>query len=728
MNKHQRRAIWQQSSAHQSPGVGVQDMFADALRHHQAGRLVKAERRYRQLLVTYPGSYPEVHMNLGLALLQQGKLDEAAISYQKALDLRPNDLEGLLNLGNILGDLGKPDQAIACYRKAIVFSPDFAEVHNSLGITLHGLGRLDEAIASYSRALEIKPDFVMALDNLASALMAQGKSAAALNVAKRALESCERAIAFKLDDADAFYNRGNILQRLNRFDMAVASYDRVVALDARHAQAFCNRGIALNQLGRFEEARASLSRAVAIAPGLAEAQFGLCMAELPILYETEEEITTRRAAYARRLKVLCAAVEQHPQLVRGVGTSQPFYLAYQGMNDRDLQALYGSTICRLMARRYPQVPLASRPADSEPIRIGIVSGFFRDHTVWKVMIRGWLGQLDRHRFRLFGYHTGAAQDAETRWASTRCERLVQGPLSIDGWRAAIAADAPHVLIYPEVGMDPVAAALAAQRLAPVQCNSWGHPDTSGLPTLDYFLGSDLMEPADGEAHYTERLVRLPNLSIYYEPIEAQPVPMTRRDLGLRADSVAFWCCQSLFKYLPQSDPVFPRIAREVGDCQFAFVQYQGGAGITDLLRRRLDRAFAAVGLEADEYCVFLPRLDWNGFISASGQFDVFLDSIHWSGGNTTLESLSHNLPIVTLEGPLMRGRQSAAILRRIGVTETTAATMDDYVAIATRMAKDGSWRAAIKARIAANKHRIYRDSNCMAKLEAFLERAAREGA
>ncbi len=701
-------------------------MFAEALRHHQAGRLVEAEQRYRQILAANPGhALPEAHMNLGYALLQQGKLEEAATSYRHSLELAPGNVLVLLNLGNILGDLGRADEAIACYGEALALDPDFPDVHNSLGVALASLGRLDEAIARYHRALAIEPDLVMALDNLASALTAQGRPEAALSVAKRALESCDRAIALKPRDADAFFNRGNIQYRLDRFDEAVENYDRVIALDSRHAQAFCNRGIALNQLGRFEKARASFRRAVELAPSLAEAQFGLCMAELPILYQSEEEITTRRVAYARRLKVLCAAIEQSPQLARGVGSSQPFYLAYQGMNDRDLQALYGSTICRLMAKRYPQALLASPPADSEPVRIGIVSGFFREHTVWKLMIKGWLGQLDRHRFRLFGYHTGAAQDAETRWASARCERFVQGPLSMESWRAAIAADAPHVLIYPEVGMDPVAAALAAQRLALVQCNSWGHPDTSGLPTLDYFLSSDLMEPADGGAHYTERLVRLPNLSIYYEPVDARPVPMTRRDLGLRADGVAFWCGQSLYKYLPQFDSVLPRIAREVGDCQFAFIRYQGSAGMTDLLRRRLGRAFAAVGLEADQHCVFLPRLDQNRFIAATGQCDVFLDSIHWSGGNTTLESLSHNLPIVTLEGPLMRGRHSAAILHRMDVTETIVSTPDDYVAVAARLAKDAPWRAAIKARIAANKHRVYRDSDCMAKLEAFLQSTAR---
>ena len=163
-------------------------MFADAIRHHQSGRLIEAAQRYRRILAVNPRHFPEVHGNLGLALLQQGKLEEAATSYRKALDLRPNDVEGLLNLGNILGDLGRPDEAMGCYRKALVFRPDFAEAHNSLGATLSGMGRLDEAVGSYRRALEINPDFVMALNNLASALLAQGNSVAALDVAIRSLQ------------------------------------------------------------------------------------------------------------------------------------------------------------------------------------------------------------------------------------------------------------------------------------------------------------------------------------------------------------------------------------------------------------------------------------------------------------------------------------------------------------------------------------------------------------
>jgi predicted O-linked N-acetylglucosamine transferase (SPINDLY family) len=455
------------------------------------------------------------------------------------------------------------------------------------------------------------------------------------------------------------------------------------------------------------------------------------MAELPILYMDEPEIIVRRTAYERRLRALCEAGDRSrnlADLAKGVGFSQPFYLAYQGYNDRDLQALYGSFVCRVMAKCYPPLALAPPPAETEPVRVGIVSGFFRQHTVWKLLIKGWLSQLDRRRFRIFGYHTGVPQDAETNAAAALCDRFVQGPLPIDGWRAEILADAPHVLIYPEVGMDPIAAALAAQRFAAVQCNSWGHPDTSGFPTIDYYLSSDLMEPPNGQDHYTEQLVRLPYLSIFYEPIDAQSGSITRQDLGLRSTAIVYWCGQSLFKYLPQFDEVFPRIARAVGDCQFAFIQYQKGAHITELFRQRLNRAFAASGLNTADHCSFLPRLDQDGFVAAMGQCDVFLDSINWSGGNTTLESLLHDLPIVTMTGPLMRGRHSLAILRMMGVTETIAETIDDYVSIAVRLAQDVSWREAVKAKIAANKHRIYLDRACISGLEQFLNDVARGNA
>src|SRR5262249_46285878 len=149
----------------------------------------------------------------------------------------------------------------------------------------------------------------------------------------------------------------------------------------------------------------------------------------------------------------------------------------------------------------------------------------------------------------------------------------------------------------------------------------------------------------------------------------EPSAISRTELGLRSDAVVFWCGQSLYKYLPQFDPLFARIAQLVKNCQFVFVKHRGAEQISDLFRRRLERAFAVLGLKESDYCVLLPQLNRSEFIGAIGQCDIVLDSIGWSGCNTTLESLSHNLPIVTMQGSLMRGRHSAAILRRMEIAE-----------------------------------------------------------
>ena len=156
-----------------------------------------------------------------------------------------------------------------------------------------------------------------------------------------------------------------------------------------------------------------------------------------------------------------------------------------------------------------------------------------------------------------------------------------------------------------------------------------------------------------------------------------------------------------------------------------FLRHFGAPKVTEIVRERLNRAFAAAGLRADDYCVFLNRLSQSKFVGAAGLCDVFLDSIGWSGCNSALESLRHNLPIVTMRGMLMRGRHSAAILEMMGVEDTIADTIDDYVAIAARLASDRQTRAAISGRMADNKHKIYRDRACVCALEDFLERAAR---
>ena len=521
--------------------------------------------------------------------------------------------------------------------------------------------------------------------------------------------------------ADVAYNRGNALAQLRHHAEAVASYRAALKSDPRSADAHYQLGRSLYLLGERRAAIASLEECIAIAPQL-DAQLFHCMAELPILYESEAEIAECRTAYTRKLEWVAA--NTHGPLARLSTT--PFYLAYQGRNDRELQQLFAKLLCRLVAQNNAS-RIAEPAAPGERIRIGIVSAHVYAHTIWKLITRGWLTQLDRTRFQVSCYMVSGIDDAETNHARGICgirdERFVAGARTIPAWRDTILADRPHVLLYPEVGMDPTTMHLAALRLALVQCASWGHPVTTGLPTMDYFLTAHGMEPPDGDAHYTEKLVRLPNLSIYYEPVVVAAALTAREAFGLRPDACVYWCGQSLYKYLPQHDQVFARIARQVPGSQFVFI---------DLLnthrakfRGRLELAFAAEGLRAEEHCVILDRLSAEQFSSVLGLSDVYLDSIGWSGGNTTLESLEHGLPIVTIAGEFLRGRHTLAIAQQMGLDEAVVRSIDDYIALAVRLGNNPEERAAMHAKITDRKARVYRDVSAIRALEDFLEHVAR---
>lgn len=665
--------------------MNLDEEFGRAVRASQAGDFRTAEKVCGKILRQSPRHIGA--LSLLAALDFRGGDLEAGIRHTKAvLKLKPDDVDALFNLGHALTLQHHLAEALDCYDKLLAKRPDHAAALGNRGAIMLLLDRGEEALANFQRAAALQPNWLAAAVNVGLAL-------AQLKRHEEALAAFEQALARDPDNELLLFAKGGVLEELNRTDEAIATYEKILSKN----------------------------------PNSARARFAHCKAQLPVLYRDAGEIAARRVAYARCLDVLAADARLIADPVQDIEIKLPYYLAYQGENDRDLQTTYGRLACKIMATRFPQqIPKGPRPNSGKPLKIGVVSGFFRQHSVWKIPTRGLIGGLDRDRFRVFGYHTGQSVDAQTEIAKTMCEHFVLGLPSIEAWRKAILNDSPDILIYPEIGMDPMAAQLAAQRLAPVQCNYGGHPTTSGLPTLDYFLSSDLMEPKNGQDHYSERLVRLPNLGFAYEPAADAPLSGAA-EIGLRPGSCRFWCGQSTFKYLPQYDQVFPRIAKLAGDCQFIFIASQVSPSMTEFFRERVSRTFSDEGLDVGQYCVFLPRLSESEFGGVQAQSDMLLDSIGWSGNNSTLESLAYDIPIVTLPGELMRGRHSMAILKMMGVTSTIANSVDEYVAVAGRLARAPSERAQLAAQIAAGKHKLYCDRSVIAALEEFLEKAVQPG-
>ena len=713
---------------------------ADARAHDELGRLLgrrgdmKGAAEHLRAAVKLDGTLITARGALGDLLCREGRFAEGTAELKAALALDPGNWPIVLRLGTALASSGpeRHGEAMDCFRRVIALSPGNAVAHLQLGLAFWRRGDAAPAIALAERAARLDPKLAAAHGALGAMLRGAGRTL-------DAVASLRAALALNAEDAAACFHLGMCLSALDdKAQQEGLQYlRRAIALVPRNLLAHRQLAWVLSENGSREEALAAYRAALELFPDDAVLRLGATMARLPIVADDAAAAERCRAEYAasladleeffaRRRAGLSAA--QAREDAEAVGTAQPFFLAYQGRDDKSLQAKYGRIVTSITTAAYPNyanAPSVSPPAPGEPIRVAIVSGHLRGHSVLKIPIWGWVSLMDRRRFRLFAYHTSEHHDGETARVRRAFARFVQGPLPVERWCETIRADAPHIVIFPEIDMDQMTPRLAGLRLAPVQASSWGHPMTSGFPTIDYFLSSELMEPPDADAHYTEKLVRLPNLGIAYVPPPIAGSTVTREALGLRPDAVVYWCCQHLPKYLPEFDHVFARIAREAGNVQFVFIASPRGDKVTVAFQRRLARAFAAEGLDIARHVGMVGRLLTADFVGIARVSDVFLDSIGWSGCNSALECLDANLPIVTWPGPFMRGRHCAAILRMLGVTDTIAASADDYVAIAVRLARDPAWRAALRARMGENRMRLYADPAPVRALEDFIETVVR---
>jgi predicted O-linked N-acetylglucosamine transferase (SPINDLY family) len=475
---------------------------------------------------------------------------------------------------------------------------------------------------------------------------------------------------------------------------------------------------------RFERAREAYLRAAALDPDYLPGWWGAfqypeCMVYLDEA-DRERFLADWRAGLERFERFDFARFP--PELVSAcLAQATNFYLHYLGQAFLDEQRRYGALITRMVAAALPSVRASSplpQPATRRR-RVAVCSGFVRRHTVMKLfgaLITG----LDRARFEVGVYYTDTLDNEGTRSVRDAVEHFTMGERPIEAWVDALRAFAPDVIVYPDIGMHPVIQALAALRLAPVQCMLWGHPVTSGLPAIDYFLSSDAMEPDDGERHYHERLVRLPNLGCcFHAPSDEPRVPAELAEKGERID--AFFA-QSAYKIMPFHDDVLARIAAAVPALRLNLVPHPQPV-VRERLRQRLRRAFAQRGVDFDAQVGVYRFVDEREFFGIAARADLNLDSIGWSGGNTTLEILWYDVPTVTLPGELMRSRHTGAILKRLELDELIARDVDDYVRIAVELARSADWRAELRQKIRERKHRLYDDRTVVAAFAEFLATA-----
>lgn len=639
------------------------------------GKLIEAERAYRQALALAPID-AQAWSNLGLTLWKLNRLADAEICLKRAVTLKPNLAEARNNLGGVMEALGRFEDAANQYRIAIDSDPKPAQPHCNLGAVLHRLGRFDEAKVEYARALTLKPDFAEAWSNLGAAFLAR----------------------MKYTDAEACLLRAKELGPNNR-------------------QVLSNLADVQRIQGKFAEATNTYQRALKADRENVPQKVKLALAQEVIL-ESRESAMKRRAEVMASLTDL---IDRHAKLddpQSEVGMTN-FYFAYQDVNDIELQSLTAQfylNACPKLAWTAAHC-LAPSPPSEGPLRIGFVSTSLFQHTIGK-FYHGIIQKLSRDRFEVVVIRPPQDADPIGDAIGRDADRSVEIPYDLYRAREIIAAERLDILLYPDIGMTPLTYFLAFARLAPVQCVGWGHPVTTGVPAIDYFISAKSIEPMDAQAHYSEKLILLDRLPSYYWRPHHTAKAFTRSEMGFAEDAKLYVCPQSLFKLHPDFDLVLATLLRR--DPKARLLLLSGVHKHWDrLLAARIARTFPDVV----DRVIFVPRIPQTEFFRLLMMADVILDPPFFGGGNTSYEAFAMGLPIVTWPGSFMRGRVTEGCYRQMGFTELVADSLDSYVEIALRLANDDVWRERVKNEIAARASALYEDVGVIAELETFFRAA-----
>lgn len=633
---------------------------------------------------------------LAIALRRAGRLEQAASALKTSLRLRPASLSTRANLANVWREMGRLNEALPLYQEVLAADPQRVDALYNYCLALSDLGQIQEAEQRLRQLLQRSPEL-----------------------------------------AEAHNALGSLLQTQHRLSEAEQAYKTALTLQPQSTQsadALCNLLLVLHKQNKFKQMQPLLGRCSALAPNKAVYRLAELVFALPKMVSSAADATQALQNFDAGLSAHEAwqatlLPELAPKQVELL--TLPFALAYRQGNHRHRLERFAALSAPMAMARPPRQAHAQGPSPGKRLRLGIVSAHIRRHSVWDIVLKGLIQHLDPQAFELTLYHLGKQEDAETQFAKAAAQHWRDAASLVDGagWAGLIAQDEQDVLYYPELGMDTLCYRLAQQRLAPLQAAGWGHPITTGIAHIDLFFSGELIEPADAQAHYRETLIKLPGTGCCTQPYEVQARPSAAMEALLaEADgSAVFLIPQSLLKFDPDYDAIYPEIARRLGACRFAIPVDTGLEEATEVLRARLSAAFAQQGLDAQDFVRFLPWLNEGEFRHALQRCTALLDCPAFSGYTTAWKALHEGIPIVTWEGPMLRQRLAAGLLRKLGMPDGVVSSQADYIARALALAQEPAEAAqARRQALAAAAARADHDVAVVRAFERELQQRVRD--
>jgi protein O-GlcNAc transferase len=660
------------------------------------------------------------HYLRGRACKAHGKLSAAAESYLRAARYcrEPRLLADILtSLGVASRAMRRPRDAAAAYHLALSQCPEHMEAKTNLIALQNNMNQ--EQQRDYLNAAEaLKQQLVADAEaERALALSKQGKLNEALDIIRGALESMP-ATALLLAAA------GQVANASGKGGAALLFFDRLLQLEPDNVSVLeAARAIAVGA-GLPEGVRAYSKKLLDISPS-DEVRVGMRLS-LPAIQDSLDSILETRRAYETAVDALLQSDLRLTNSSSAIGV-QSFFLAYHGLNDRELQVKTARLFAQAMPSLHFHAPARTAgPEARARIRIGFISRFFYQHSIGKTSL-GLVQQLDRGRFEVFVIRLVPAPDDEVTAQFCAAADHVVTVDTVRGLEFAqrqLADLALDVLFYQEVGLDTFTYFLAFARIAPVQCVSYGHPNTTGIPNVDYFVSNDLYESDASVSHYSERLFLLhdlPTLAYYYRP-PMDATPASRDMFGLPGDANIYVCPQTLFKMHPEFDRILAGILRRDPRGRIILIRAEHPEWV-DTLTRRFERTLPDVAARI----LFLPSMPWPEFLKLLSVSDVMLDTLHFNGMNTSLEGFAMGMPIVTLPTALHRGRHTRAMYLKMGIDCCIAEDSEHYVDIAVQLGTNRSFNQRVRRQILAKNGTLYEDVRAVREFERFFESAVATG-
>jgi len=576
-------------------------------------------------------------------------------------------------------------------------------------------GNTKKALELYNKVLKERPDNLTALVNQSAIYMDRQNF-------EDASKLLERALYISPNDIEALNNFGNTLISLGQSQKAIKHFEFAHKLAPDNSTVSSNFGRALLRRGDYKKAINVLESAIQYNPNNAGLRFVNALA-LPTIPESTKQI---KEARNRQLTLIDSLLNMKLQLsnpITEIGMTN-FISAYYGYDDRDIQNKIATCYLNTCPELNYVAPHISRQRKNKKIRIGFISAHLGSHTIFKLN-HALISGLNRKKFKLYIFCPGLnkrKKDQVTEQFANKVDGIFFPDPTLTDMRSKISNAELDILYYPDIGMEPLSYFLSFSRLASIQCVTWGHPVSTGIPTIDYFISSETTEIRSSDTHYTEKLLRLKCFSTDYAKPFIPNVKKSRNDFKFNENANLYVCPQSLFKFHPDFDNILGDILRADPNGEIILLEGQHREWGVKLRARFIEKI-----PDVTARINFLPRLSGSDFLQVISLANVILDTPNFSGGNTSYEAFAIGKIVVTLPSRFLRGRLTLGLYRQMGINKLIAETPEEYVKIAVKYGSDRDAQNLAEKRIREAERTIFDTVSAIKAHENFFLEAIKFG-